>query len=74
MTSLVFDPQDLDYSHISNVILRTVQASLTPKIQSGRGDVTLAPKFVSKFFRDAVPVGRHPFFFFLKSVCHIFCI
>ncbi|KAF7784501.1 hypothetical protein Agabi119p4_666 [Agaricus bisporus var. burnettii] len=55
MTSLVFDPKDLDFSHISNVIVRTVQASLTPKIQSGRGDVMLVPKFTSKFYRDAMP-------------------
>lgn len=73
MTSLVFDPKDLDFSHISNVIVRTVQASLTPKIQSGRGDVMLVPKFTSKFYRDAMPVGplRRSVFFFL-SMCHVF--
>lgn len=57
MTSLIFDPTDLDYTHISNVIVRTVQASLTPKIQSGRGDVMLVPKFLQKVYRDAMPVS-----------------
>jgi len=60
MTSvgLVFDPSDLDYGHISNVILRTVQLSLTPRIQSGRGDALLVPKFVQRIYRDAIPVGN----------------
>ena len=54
---LVFDPSDLDYGHISHVILRTVQLSLTPRIHSGRGDVLLVPKFVQRFYRDAIPVS-----------------
>jgi len=54
---LVFDPSDLNYGHISNVILRTVQLSLTPRIHSGRGDVLLVPKFVQRFYRDAIPVS-----------------
>ena len=53
---LIFDPSDLNYGHISNVILRTVQLSLTPRIHSGRGDVLLVPKFVQRFYRDAIPV------------------
>ena len=53
---LVFDPSDLNYGHISHVILRTVQLSLTPRIHSGRGDVLLVPKFVQRFYRDAIPV------------------
>ncbi|KXN89822.1 hypothetical protein AN958_04826 [Leucoagaricus sp. SymC.cos] len=57
MTSVgdVFDPSDLDYGHISNVILRNVQSSLVPKIQSGRGDAMLMPRFISKIFRDSCP-------------------
>ncbi|KAF5355622.1 hypothetical protein D9756_003952 [Leucocoprinus leucothites] len=61
MTSLglVFDPPDLDYGHISNVILRNVQASLTPRIQSGRGDAMLVPKFLEQVYRDQVPWLRY---------------
>ncbi|KAJ3569282.1 hypothetical protein NP233_g5151 [Leucocoprinus birnbaumii] len=57
MTSLglVFDPSDLDHGHISNVILRTVQASLTPRIQSGRGDAMLVPKFSQRYYRNSIP-------------------
>ncbi len=56
-SSSVFDPSDLDYGHVSNVIVRSVQASLTPRIQSGRGDAMLVPKYISRFYRDCVPVS-----------------
>jgi hypothetical protein len=59
-TGLVFDPTDLDYGHVSNVILRNVQQWLVPKIQSGRGDAMLVPKFVSRVHRDSVPVSGMP--------------